>query len=121
MKPDKKRSVALESTRERQVNSASLLLFEKRVARCRHDADYFDRLSLLLLFTHIGAAPDVTTFAALSRWRICRRVLNVLSKRISIWPQFLCQNFVDDRDFRAGLSRLRFGERATANDRQSNG
>src|SRR5438270_253583 len=121
MKPDKKRNVALESARERQVNPASWLFFEERVASCRHDADYFNRLSPLLFFTHIGAASDVTTFAALGRCRICRRVLNVLTKRITIRPKFLRQNFVNDRDFGAGLGRLRFGERATANDRQSNG
>src|SRR5437588_5708860 len=108
MKPDKKRSVALESTRERQVNSASLLLFEKRVARCRHDADYFDRLFLLLPFTHIGAPSSVGASAALGRWRICAGILNVLPQRIPIRPEFLCQNFVNDRDFQTGLGCLRF-------------
>src|SRR6266508_1522049 len=52
-KPNKKGNVALESTRERQVNSANRLFFEERVARCRYDADYFDRLSLLLFFNYI--------------------------------------------------------------------
>src|SRR5437667_12570201 len=93
-KPNKKGNVILESTRERQVNPAGRLLFEERVARCRHNADYFDRLCRLLLFTHIGAASDVTTFAALGRWGICRRVLNVLSKRITSRPKFLRRYFV---------------------------
>src|SRR6266511_3804128 len=119
-KPNKKGNVALESTRERQVNSAGRFLFEERVARCRHDADYFDCLLLLLLFTHIRAPSGVGT-SVLDRRRTCPRILNALSKRITIRPELLCQNFVNNRHLWTGLSRLRFGERATPNHRQSNG
>src|SRR6266498_232415 len=119
-KPNKKENVALESTRERQVNSACRFLFEERVARCRYDADYFDRLFLLLLFIQIRA-PSMDASVALGRRRTCAHILNALSKRITIRPELLCQNFVNNRDLWTGLSRLRFGERATPNHRQSNG
>src|SRR5437870_7128931 len=78
-KPNKKGNVALESTRERQVNSAGRFLFEERVARCRHDADYFDRLFLLFLFIQIRAPSSMGASTALSRLRTCARVLNPLS------------------------------------------
>src|SRR5437667_7738716 len=104
-KPNKKGNVILESTREWQVNSANRLLFEERVARCRHDADYFDRISLLLLFTHIRAPSGVGT-SALGRRCISPCILNALSKGITIRPEFLCQNFVNNRDLRTGLGRL---------------
>src|SRR4026208_2235294 len=116
MKPDKKGNVILESTGERQINSAGRLLFEERVARCGYDADYFDRLSLLLLFAHIRAPSGMRT-TALDRRRISARILNALSKRITLRPQLLCQNFVDNRNLQTRLGRLRFTEGATANHR----
>src|SRR5207244_3015039 len=121
MEPNEERNVALESARERQVNSANRFFFKKRVARCRHDADYFNRLSLLLIFTYIGASSSVGTSAALSRRRIFGRVLNALSKRITLRPELLCENFVNNRDLGTGLGRLCFGKHATSNHWQSNG
>src|ERR1700693_6502238 len=121
MEPNKKRNIALESTRERQVNPAGRILFEEGVARCRHDANDFDRLVLLFRFIQVSAPADVAAAASLGRRRIWICILNALSERITIRPEFLCQNFVDDRNLRTGLGRLRFGERATANHWQSNG
>src|SRR5262245_63077058 len=121
MEPNKIRNVALESARERQINSAGRLLFKKRVTRGWDDSDDFNRLVLLFRFIQIGASSSVGTAGILRRWRICRRVLNALSERVAVRPKFLSQNFVDHRDLRTGLGRFRFGEGATTHDRQSNG
>src|ERR1700726_1227419 len=120
MEPNKKGNIALKSTRERQVNSAGRLLFKERVASCRHDADYFNRLVPLPLFIQVSASSRVRATAA-GRRRVLARILDALSKRITIRPELLCQNFIDNRDLRTRLGRLRFGERATTNHRQSNG
>src|SRR5260370_8594653 len=97
MEPDKKGSIDLESTRERQVDRAArLLLFKKLVARCRDDSDYFDRLFLLLLFTQIAARSTGGASAALGRQRIFARILNALSNRITARPTFLVQDSVND-------------------------
>ena len=46
--------------------------------------------------------------------------LNSLSERVALRPQFLRQDFVDDRDRGpAGLGRFGHGERAAAKQRQS--
>src|SRR5215472_18012982 len=111
MKPNDKENIALESARERQVNPADrFFLFEERMPRRRHNADYFDRLFLLLAFIHIGAPSNMSALATLGRWRICRRILNPLSERVRIGPEFLCQNFVNNRHLRTGLGRLSFRE-----------
>src|SRR5215472_3759301 len=121
MKPNDKENIALESARKRQVNSSNrFFLFEERMPRRRHNADYFDRLFLLLAFIHIGAPSDMPALAALGRGRICSRILNPLSERVRIGPKFLCQNFVNNRHLRTGLGRLSFGKRATTHDWQAN-
>src|SRR6266404_7247238 len=114
MKPNEKRRAVLESTRERQIDPTGRFLFEQGVARGRYDTDYLNRFFFRFRFSRILAASDVTTSAALGRRRICSRILNALSKRIAIRPDFLCQNFVNNRDLRTSLGGLRFGERATA-------
>src|SRR6266478_1788588 len=100
-KPNKKGNVALESTRERQVNSAGRFLFEERVARCRHDADYFDRLFLLFLFIQIRAPSSMGASTTP--------------------PALLCQLFVTPRYLWTALCRLRFCESPPPPHRQSNG
>ena len=84
MKTNKKRSVALESTREWQIDSTGRLLFEQGVARRRYDTDDFNRLVLLPFFVQIRAPASVGASAALNRWGICSRILNSLSKRVAV-------------------------------------
>src|SRR5439155_5075855 len=59
--------------------------------------------------------------AALGRRRIFARILNALSKRITLRPELLCENLVNNSNLGAGLGRLCFRERATPNHWQSNG
>src|SRR3984893_10843024 len=119
MEPNKKRNVALESTREWQVDRATqLLLLEKRVARCRRDADYFDRIFLLLLSIQIGADFSVDAPAALGHRRIFARILNALSERVTVRPKFFGKNFINDGHLWTRLRCFRFGERAAADHPQ---
>src|SRR5262249_52200420 len=105
-KPNEIGNVALKSTCERQINSADRLLrLKQRVARRRNDPD---DLNGLILSVGIGSTLLVS-------------ILNALSKRVTIRPEFLCQDFVNNRDPWTGLSCLRFSEHATTSYGQSNG
>ena len=81
--------------------------FQTVVPRCWNDADYFDRLVLLLL-SHSALVPTCGACACPTAY--LRPHIDALSKRITIRPEFLCQNFVNDRDLRTGLGRLRLSE-----------
>ena len=65
MKANEKENIALESASERQINPAGQLLFKQGNASGWHNADYFDRLLLLLAFIQIGAPSNMAAAVAL--------------------------------------------------------
>src|SRR5437667_6374998 len=69
----------------------------------------------------MGASPSVGASATLGGGRVFACVLNALTKRITLRPELLCENFVNNRDLGTGLGRLCFGKHATSNHWQSNG
>src|SRR5205807_5701691 len=96
---DEERNVALEAARKGKVDLAVRILFEKLLFGGRNDPDDLDRF-----FPGFGAevAGHADSFAVVLRFRrIVAGVLDALADRVTFWPKFFRQDFVDDRDHRS--------------------
>ena len=101
-----KENIALETLGEGEVERAVGILIEQTPPRVGHDAD-----DLNLRFRPV-----------LCLQRILLRELDLLAERVAVRPEFLRQDFIDDRDRRGRLMhRFRHVEGAPAQQRQADG